>query len=102
MRIFLDANVLFSAARNPDGNCAALVRLAGRRRCALLSSRFAIEEARRNLALKSPQALAAAIRARATVLMTGDQTHFGDLFGIEIAGVTTLLPAHALKHLMGL
>lgn len=58
MRLFLDANVLFSAAHNPDGNCRALFLLARSARNQLVSSRYAIEEAMRNLSLKYPERLA--------------------------------------------
>lgn len=54
MRLFLDANVVFSAAHNPAGNARALFRLAGVGHCALVASRYAIEEASRNIALKFP------------------------------------------------
>ncbi len=54
MRLFLDANVVFSAAHNPAGNARALFMLAGLGHCALLASRYAIEEASRNIALKFP------------------------------------------------
>jgi predicted nucleic acid-binding protein len=54
MRLFLDANVLFSAAHNPHGNSRALFQLAVAGRCRLVSSRYAADEARRNIARKFP------------------------------------------------
>ena len=57
MRLFVDANVLFTAAHNLDGRSAALVRLASHRRCRLVASPHAIEEARRNLEVKYPNAI---------------------------------------------
>lgn len=54
MRLFLDANVLFSAAHNPDGNARALFSLAGRGIVELYCSQFARDEASRNIALKFP------------------------------------------------
>jgi len=54
MRLFLDANVLFSAAHRSAGNARALFLLAEQGRVELLASRFAVEEARRNLSLKYP------------------------------------------------
>ena len=54
MRLFLDANVVFSAAYHSQGRAQALVGLAKGRFCDLLTSSHALEEARRNLALKSP------------------------------------------------
>lgn len=53
MRLFLDANVIFSAAHSAQGRAQELVALAraGHRR--LYSSRHALDEARRNLEHKS-------------------------------------------------
>ncbi len=53
-RIFLDANVLFSTAYLESG----LVRLWRLEDTELLSSTYAVEEARRNLALERPSARA--------------------------------------------
>ena len=56
MRIFLDANILFSGARS-DGairRLLALLRKAGHSVCV---DDFVIEEARRNLEVKNPSAL---------------------------------------------
>ena len=53
MRLFLDANVLFSAAHSGAGRAQALVRLAEAGYCTLLSSAHALEEATRNLQRKS-------------------------------------------------
>lgn len=60
-RLFLDANVLFTAAHNPDGKAAFLFERASRSGppWRLLCSACAIEEARRNLAAKSPQGMVA-------------------------------------------
>ena len=57
MRLFLDANVIFSAACSPTGRASALFRLAGVGRCALAASRHVVEEARRNLAVKADHRL---------------------------------------------
>jgi predicted nucleic acid-binding protein len=56
VRLFLDANVLFTAAHNPNGRSAAFFQLARAGACALVSSPHALEEARRNLQLKFPTA----------------------------------------------
>jgi len=53
-RVFLDANVLFSAAYLEH---SALFRLTALKDTQLLSSAYAIEEARRNLATDRPQAV---------------------------------------------
>ncbi len=57
MRLFLDANILFTAAHHEGGMCRALFRLADAGRCELVASSFAIDEARRNLAKKAPARL---------------------------------------------
>lgn len=53
MRIFLDANVLFTAAYSSGGTSHALFNLAEAGWCSLFTSAFALEETRRNLALKA-------------------------------------------------
>lgn len=54
VRLFLNANVLFSACVTPNGRAAALVELARGGICELLASPHAIHEARRNLELRYP------------------------------------------------
>jgi len=57
VRLFLDANVLFSAAHSINGRARGLFTLAERRHCALVTSEHAIGEAKRNLMMKSPSAV---------------------------------------------
>ena len=59
LRIFLDANVLFTAAYSPDGLSALLIELGAAGRVTLLTSPLAIIEAERNLEAKRPAALPA-------------------------------------------
>ena len=126
-RLFLDANVLFSAAYSSSG----IERLWDAQRagsCRLLVSRFVIEEARRNLrepeqirrlddklesALmvsespadrcpldlpeKDRPGFSAAMAAGATHLITGDRRHFGAHYGTTVAGVTILRPSEYLR-----
>lgn len=56
MRVFLDANVLFSACLRTRNRQYAFFELAGAGRCTLLTSTYTLEEARRNLARKTPHA----------------------------------------------
>lgn len=56
-RLFLDANVLFTAAHNPDGKAAFIITLGADGVLDLCTSAFAAEEARRNLVAKYPAAL---------------------------------------------
>jgi uncharacterized protein len=121
-RLFLDANVLFSAAWRPR---SALLRLWALDGVELLSSSHAVAEARRNLetpaqrgrltrllhrvhlvdpehftaprGIRLPEQdlpiLLAAIDGGATHLLTGDWEHFGSYFRLEISGVLILPPA---------
>jgi predicted nucleic acid-binding protein len=57
-RLFLDANVLFTAAHNPEGKAALLFDALDLRRWNLLSSEFAIAEAQRNIVAKYPHCAA--------------------------------------------
>lgn len=57
-RLFLDANVIFSAALSAKGRCRGLFRLAEQGYCQLVTSPHALTEAERNLVAKYPQALA--------------------------------------------
>ena len=121
--LFLDANVLFSAAYSPDARLRLFWQIPSTR---LVTSLYAAEEARRNftkpdqrkrlellLALikqvaeadpailpadvllpeKDRPILAAAIASGATHLITGDRAHFGVWYGRKIGGVTVLPPA---------
>lgn len=57
MRLFLDANILFTAAHNPQGKAALVIELGQAGLWQLVTSTYALEEARRNLALKFPDGL---------------------------------------------
>ena len=56
MKLFLDANVLFTAAHNPTGKAALVIELQARANWALATSAYAREEARRNIQRKAPDA----------------------------------------------
>ena len=126
-RVFLDANVLFSAAYRQGAGLARLWELGS---VQLITSGYAVEEARRNLtdedqrsrlgallretevvAEADPRAvddderlpekdrpiLRAAVQASATHLVTGDLTHFGRFFGTQLLGVLVVSPADFLR-----
>lgn len=57
MRIFLDANILFSAAKS-DGAVRRLLKLVMKEGHVCCADGFVMEEARRNLAAKAPAGLA--------------------------------------------
>ncbi len=52
IRPFLDANVLFTAAHNPSGKAALIIDLGAQGYWEVVTSSFAIEEARRNISIK--------------------------------------------------
>lgn len=54
IRLFLDANVLFTAAHNPSGKSALIIDLGAQGYWEVLSCSYAIEEARRNISIKFP------------------------------------------------
>ena len=56
MRVFLDANVLFAAAISVEGRSAALFLLAEHGACELVTSSYALTEARRNVETRYPKA----------------------------------------------
>lgn len=56
-RLFLDANVLFTAAHNPSGKAALIVELGTQGHWQIMTSTLAVEEARRNLVIKFPDFL---------------------------------------------
>ena len=57
IRLFLDANVLFTAAHNPSGKAALIIGLGSQGYWKVLTCSYAIEEARRNIAIKFPDYL---------------------------------------------
>ena len=125
-RLFLDANVLFSAAYRRN---AGLLQFWKLKNVILCSSHFALEEARFNLSETAQRArlvrlartiqlfgaapgqlpggvslpekdrpiLLAAIDAHATHLITGDVRHFGAYFGKSIQGILILPPSFYLR-----
>jgi putative PIN family toxin of toxin-antitoxin system len=137
VRLFLDANVIMSAAITPEGRSAMIYDLARRANCTLTTSQHALTEARRNVELKAytsvgrfdqlqaqvivvpPPAqqriefaakllpakdapiLAAAVAARADLLVTGDKRHFGPFYGETFESTTVVSPEMTLAKLLG-
>ena len=56
-RLFLDANLLFTAAHNPCGKAAFVIQQAAEGYWQIFTSDYAVEEARRNLERKFPNCL---------------------------------------------
>lgn len=122
MRVFLDANILFSGAQ-PRGRMRALLDLL-LEHATCVTNAYAVEEARRNLQLKFPATLrhleslvrkcellpalttdlevslplkdvpilGGAIAGCATHLLTGDENDFGAYFGKTVQGVKIVSP----------
>jgi predicted nucleic acid-binding protein len=125
-RLFLDANILFSAAYRADVGLLDLWKL---KNVTLCTSPYALEEARINLSddvqrerltrlstvlefndaalqqlppgislpEKDVPIMLAAIEARASHLITGDLRHFGPYFGKRISGVLIASPRDYFK-----
>lgn len=122
-RLFLDANVLVSAAWKDASKVARLWQIPN---VELIASNYVVAECKRNLphpdqqvrlgefllsmrvidfqktpVLENPPALpekdqhvlAAAVLARADFLVTGDRKHFGAWYGTKILGVRVEPPA---------
>lgn len=123
IRLFLDANVLISAAWKDGSKVTRLWRIAN---VELVTSDYVLTECRRNLRFREQQdrlsrllltvrilefsgapalepspllpekdqhVLAAAILTRADFLVTGDRKHFGALFGATVFGLRIEPPA---------
>lgn len=121
-RLFLDANVLFSAAYRDASLLAKFWTLPN---VELLTSAYAVDEAQRNLSTEDQRTrlsaflanvvivttpadslpenlalpdkdvpiLSVAVGSGATHLITGDKTHFGSFFGRTVAGVLIQAPS---------
>jgi predicted nucleic acid-binding protein len=63
LRLFLDANVLFLAGYSRTSPVHGLIDVARAGRCELVASRYTVEEARRNLAVKGPDGAVDALNA---------------------------------------
>jgi len=68
IRLFLDANVLFTAAHNPSGKAALIIDLGAQGYWEVMSCSYAIEEARRNISIKFPDYLKRFEALMATVI----------------------------------
>lgn len=56
-RLFLDSNVLFTAAHNPEGKASLVVEMAGSGTWEVVTSAYCVVEARLNLERKHPSKL---------------------------------------------
>jgi predicted nucleic acid-binding protein len=57
IRLFLDSNVLFTAAHNPEGKASLVIELAAGGNWEVVTSEYCLAEARLNLERKHPAAL---------------------------------------------
>jgi predicted nucleic acid-binding protein len=128
-RIFLDANILFSAAWHEPNRFATIWKHPD---LLLVTSSYALAEAERNVVLKRPVGvvrlahlvsnieinasiavlesdyglpekdlpiLQAAVGSSCEALLTGDKTHFGHLFGKDVAGIRVLTASELIEEL---
>ncbi len=130
MRIFLDACILFSAARSGSLVSRFLVLL--QENTTLVTNHYAVQEARRNIQIKLPEhlleldrltaelemvhsttyfpeiairekdrpILEGAISAHCSHLLTSDKRDFGPFFGKKIQGVKVVSPEQLAKELV--
>lgn len=82
MRLFLDANVLFTAAHNPRGKAALVIELAAAGHWDLFSSRYVLEEARRNLQRKFPESTAALTDFQSSLSLSSHRPELPRLSGL--------------------
>ena len=101
IRIFLDANVIFTAAHNPQGNGMALFRLAANTRCDLVSSRYAVDEASRNILVKYPECIGELAGLVASLDLvaepSAEETRMASGYGLPQKDVPILAAAIASK-----
>ncbi len=98
MRIFLDANIPFSAAKAPKFGAVLERLLAECHSAPFRPITPEIDQALVALPEKDRPVLAAAIRLGCDVLITGDKTHFGSLYGSRVRGVAVHSPATFLQR----
>jgi predicted nucleic acid-binding protein len=126
--LFLDANMLISAAWRDGCEIAQIWQMTGVR---LITSNYVMGEVQRNLPridqierlrkllrtvqvltfevlpeiddvalpLKDIPVLAGAVLAKADFLVSGDKKHFGPLYGSVVSGVRIIAPAELLSAL---
>lgn len=75
MKLFLDANILFTAAYSVKGISRTLFQLAETGLCSLHTSAYAAEEARRNLAVKAPATVPSFEKLRRQVALVHEPSH---------------------------
>lgn len=72
IRLFLDSNVLFTAAHNPEGKASLVIELAAAGYWEVVTSAYCIAEARLNLDRKHPAALGRLYEILGTVRLVPD------------------------------
>jgi predicted nucleic acid-binding protein len=72
IRFFLDSNVLFTAAHNPEGKASLVIELAAEGNWEVVTSAYCLAEARLNLERKHPEALGRMSEILRTVRLVPD------------------------------
>lgn len=89
MRVFLDANVLFSACLLPHGNAPLLVEMGRAGGCTLVTSGHALTETERNLSRKAPHGLSRMVQVLVAIQVVADPLTQDLLRWAELQGLPT-------------
>lgn len=102
MRVFLDANVLFTAAHNPKGKAAFIIELGVAGQFSLFTSDVARKEAERNLSAKYPDAfpLPVALIGQITLVKKDMSAPFPDGLPIKDAVIFQAASACSATHFL--
>ena len=102
MRVFLDANVLFTAAHNPKGKAAFIIELGAAGHFSLFTSDAARKEAERNLRAKYPDAfpLLVALIDRITLVTADLSAPFPDGLPIKDAVIFQAASTCSATHFL--
>ena len=81
-RVFLDANVVFTAAHNPRGKAALVIELGLRGYWEIFTSAFALVEASRNLERKYPRSAATLEALKPALRLSSHREGLPQLLGL--------------------
>ncbi len=95
-RLFLDANVLFTAAHNPGSKAALVIELGARGHWEVIASIYAVAEARHNLRCKYPDALKALDDLIETIAVVPSGP--GQIYPVPLPGKDRPILEAAIRH----
>lgn len=102
MKVFLDANVLFTASHNPDGKSAFIIQLGTENDWKVLTCELALQEAERNIQLKIPHALKELKRLKKLLVIVPTVIHGKSPIALPDKDIPIFLSAQKAKcsHLL--